>query len=560
MSDSAEFDLVNEPWIPALESSGRTTEFSLLELFERASEVRSIAGEIPTQDIALLRLAGVVLHRALEPYAPATHDGVAEVVSILAAQWDEVVLPAVRSYLVAHQERFDLFHPEMPFFQVAGMSTAKGEFSELTKLIADMPAGDPYLSARSARNVERISAAEAARWLVHLQAFDASGIKTGVVGHPRAKGGKVYPEGTGWAGQLGIIHLVGPTLKETLLLNLWAVLLTDDARERDLPPWERQPQDLEPSPDLLARPSGPVDLFTWQPRRVLLRGDPQGVTGVLVTYGDRFIIQERQDIVHLEPMTLWRFSKPQTAKYKTPIQMTRKHQPGVALWRGIASVLPASNPSGKDSPDALSTLVDHAGALVRARSPLLRDGVVRYRAVGVEYGSNESVIDDLIEDSLDLPAILLDPAADELRTTARDAVESAKQGAHALADLARGLARASGAGPEQVTGPGDRAHERAYSSLDQPYRGWLRESLARAGSPAAAATEWDRTAWRVIDRLGEELAAAVADKAWSGFSASGRRDDVGAVYERFRRQLRRAFPRSSATVQDDQTDPNKEER
>lgn len=555
MPECREYNLVSEPWIRVLDESGAARTMSLLRLFEEAGDIRVIAGEVPTQDVAILRLCLAILHRALEPYAPSLVDDIPDVVEGFDACWDTGALPAIRDYLRAHEERFDIFHPQAPFFQTVGLRTAKGEVSELAKIIADMPAGRPYLTMRSACAASQISAAEAARWLVHAQAYDPSGIKTGVVGHPRAKSGKAYPEGPAWTGQLGLVHLVGDSVKRTLLLNLWAALLSDDERGLDLPPWERPPQTVEYSEDLNERPAGPVDLYTWQPRRILLQGSSEGVTGVLVTYGDRFILQDRQDVVKREPMSLWRYSEPQSAKYKRPIQMTKKHRPGVALWRGLGSVLPSSAAVSDKPQAAPCLLVNHAAEL--RSSSLLRGGIVRYRAVGMDYGSNESVIDEIVEDSLDLPSLVLDPAQSGLRRIALDAVTTATAGVVALARLARGLARASGASGDATAGPGDRAFESGFAALDEPYRRWLRDSLVAAvDEPLAAERHWHVIARRILSDLGQSMVATVPDKAWVGYDANGKRDDVGAVYQRFRRDLGRAFPRARVPVLADQGAPN----
>lgn len=541
MTERGAFSLADEPWIAVLGNDGRSREVSLRQLFVEAPDLRTIAGELPTQDVAILRLCLAILHRALQDEAPDTVDDIAEVLEDLDSSWSAVVVPAVMAYLDRYVERFDLFDPVHPFFQVAGMRSAKGDVSELSKLIADMPAGRPFLTSRSATAAARVSAAEAARWLVHLQAYDTSGIKTGVVGHPRASGGKVYPEGVAWTGQLGLVHLVGPTLQQTLLLNLWATYLPEEERERDVPPWERPPQDLEPSADLLDRPAGPVDLYTWQPRRVLLERTGDDVTGVLITYGDRFLIQERQRLITFEPMTMWRYSKPQTSKYGHPIQMPRTHQPNVALWRGLATIVPRDSQRGAEDA-ATCGLVEHAARVSRTR--LAPGSVVRYRAVGVEYGPQSSVVSEVIEDSLDLPATVLDPADRERRATAIAAVESAREGVRALGTLARSLARAAGAGIEEVDGPMGRAQDLGYSALDQPYRLWLRTSLADASDMTLAERDWHRTAWRVLAQLGEELVTTSPAKAWRGFGAAGRREDVGLAYQRFRRSLGQVFPRA----------------
>lgn len=543
MRDDHSFNLLDEPWITVLDSDGRSTDVSLLDLVRQARTIRAIGGEIVTQDFALLRLLLAIVTRALDGDAPREARDVAETTEVILEQWEEEFAPLVTGYLERHRNRFDLFDPAQPFFQVAGMHTAKGEVSPPGKIIADVPAGLPFLTMRSARSTRSISAAEAARWLVHTQAFDPSGIKTGVVGHPRAKGGRVYPEGVAWTGQLGGLHLIGESLLHTLLLNLWAVLPNRADRAVDLPPWEREPAGLGPAPDLPARPAGPVDLYTWQPRRVLLRGDRNGVTGVLVTYGDTFVIQQRQHTVNIEPMSLWRYSDPQTRKYHESIQMPRAHQPNVSLWRGLAAVVPRGQRQRDEKSAAITQLVEHAARL--RRSSLLPHGLVRYRAIGVVYGSNNSVIDEVIEDSLDLPAIALDPDARELRQVALSAVNATKAGVAALAKLARQLAAAAGAGTDERQGPGDRAYENAYAALDAPYRTWLRTTLADAADePLLAEATWHAEARRILDQLGHDLVSQAPEKAWLGFGQTERRDDVGAVYQRFRRNLGTAFPRA----------------
>ncbi|HLR96550.1 MAG TPA: type I-E CRISPR-associated protein Cse1/CasA [Jiangellaceae bacterium] len=544
------FNLLDEPWIPVLDAEGAVRELSLTGVFSEATAVRSIGGDISTQSFALLRLCLAVLHRALADLTPVSADEVPGTVETLASNWETQVVPHVLDYLHRHRVRFDLFDPTRPFFQTPGLRTAKGDYSDLAKIVVDVPNGAPYLTMRSARSLRAISPAESARWLVHAQAYDTSGIKTGVVGHPRAKGGKVYPQGVAWTGQLGGLHLLGESLLRTLMLNLWAALPEDDdALAADLPPWERpvpSVEDLLPVEDALdaSRPAGPVDVYTWQPRQILLRGDRDGVTGVLITYADRFVLQERQHLIHREPMTLWRFSKPQTTRYKRPIQMTRKHQPGTALWRGLANIIPSDDQD--EETGARSLIVEHAAAL--RGSPLLDGGLVHLRAIGVEYGSQESVVDEIVEDSLDLPASVLDPAERTLRKVALDAVEAAYQSVGALRFLASNVAAAAGASGVSLEGPRDQARDAGYAALDPLYRAWLRTSLLEHESePSLATSEWHATAWRAVRALGEEIVANAPDKAWKGFGASSARIDVGRADVIFRTALAKAFPLAFST-------------
>ena len=63
-----EFCLLYEPWIRVMKMDGETIEVSLLDVFRYAPELLRLAGELPTQDIAMLRLLLAVLHSVFERY------------------------------------------------------------------------------------------------------------------------------------------------------------------------------------------------------------------------------------------------------------------------------------------------------------------------------------------------------------------------------------------------------------------------------------------------------------------------------------------------------------
>jgi CRISPR system Cascade subunit CasA len=210
--ETPSFDLVDQPWLVATRADGSVGELSLREVFAQAHQLTSLLGDVPTQVFAITRVLLAILHRAVDGPRDLDH---------WATLWDADRLPAdqIERYLERWQERFDLLHPRTPFLQVADLQTAKGEVSELNKLVADIPNGHPFFCMRLDRDLS-LSFAEAARWVVHCQAFDPSGIKSGAVGDPRVKGGKGYPIGTSWAGYLGGVLPQGTTLRDTLLLNL----------------------------------------------------------------------------------------------------------------------------------------------------------------------------------------------------------------------------------------------------------------------------------------------------------------------------------------------------
>lgn len=51
----ASFNLLNEPWIRCVYIDGTVRLVSLRQLFKDASKIRSIAGDIPQQDMPLLQ-------------------------------------------------------------------------------------------------------------------------------------------------------------------------------------------------------------------------------------------------------------------------------------------------------------------------------------------------------------------------------------------------------------------------------------------------------------------------------------------------------------------------
>lgn len=57
-----EFNLLREPWIRVMTDDCGIEEISLIEALTRAHEFRALAGELPTQDYAILRLLLAVLH------------------------------------------------------------------------------------------------------------------------------------------------------------------------------------------------------------------------------------------------------------------------------------------------------------------------------------------------------------------------------------------------------------------------------------------------------------------------------------------------------------------
>jgi CRISPR system Cascade subunit CasA len=485
-SDTPAFNLLDEPWVKVRLMSGDVAELSLLEVFDSAVEIRTLAGEIPTQDIAILRLLEAVILGATKPDRPRSDD---ESVDLWESWWRAGSLPVaeIHSYLNSYRERFYLLHAEAPFMQVAGLHTASGNASGLVKLIADVPDGHQYFTTRSGREIESLSLAEAARWLVHCHAFDSAGIKTGAVGDSRVKGGKGYSIGyPAFAGNLGIVIAEGADLFETMMLNLPLLL---SGRPPDLPIWERAPLTAAASKDH-PLPVGPADAFTWPSRRVVLHESGGRVVNVQISNGD---LLGPQNQASNEPMAAWRHSANQTKKAGKDVVMPVLHSPERRIWQGLAGLLITAEGGSSRAP-----VLDWLAAL-RNEEALASATSIQLRTVGIEYGPQASSIAGVVDDSIE--ACVLALTDEVLVRSAVDAAARASHGVVALVNLASNLAQASGG---ESARPRERTFELGYSLLDGPFREWL----ARLDDPLTSAErveEWGGIARRILRDAGSRL-------------------------------------------------------
>lgn len=111
MTEGLRFNLIDEPWIDVLDVNGNKSTVSIREALSASGQIRRIAGELPTQDVAIVRLLLAILYRALPV------DGDDEVVrETWAHWWKDHAFPSevVSEYLDEYRGRFELFDPATP--------------------------------------------------------------------------------------------------------------------------------------------------------------------------------------------------------------------------------------------------------------------------------------------------------------------------------------------------------------------------------------------------------------------------------------------------------------
>ena len=541
-----EYNLLDEPWIPVRLLDGTIADVGLLELLRRTTDIADLACELPTQSIAIQRLLLAVAYRVATPLD--AHDW--------ARQWDEgAPTEQMIEYLEQWRDRFYLFGGRFPFMQVADLRTEKDEEKTLDAVVACVPKEEKRLfSTRQGSGVAQLSPSDAARWLVHAQAYDPSGIRSGAIGDSRVKGGRGYPIGPAWCGHLGLVWLKGKDLDETLVLNL---IPADAAELRGVESstewgtcsWEDpEPESAVRGDYSLLNPSGtPRDisiprLLTWHSRRVRLVGDSTGVRGVVLAQGDKLSPQEMR---LYEPQSLWRYSTEQSKKCKQDVYMPRKFKPERALWRNLPGTLPT--PTMIEGADKQLKRRFLPSATLSFHYQLENDSVVttypklvRIQAVGVVYRSEETEIEDVYSDELALPVAAIRAERHALAVVIDQQVRLTEDVAGAVGTLAANLALAAGEGGKG-DGARDRAKERFFAVVDDPFRAWLAQVDGNEDARDVG-QGWEDSLRRYALAIQNERVACASSSAIVGRYIGKEYLNVGIAENYFRAALNKRLP------------------
>lgn len=541
--DKCSFNLLDEPWVQVEMLDGAIGEVGLHELFDRASSIRRIVGELPQMEFVTLRLCEAILYRAFS--LPGMTEK--ELKALWVELWNEGAFPKeiVLAYLESVHAGFDLFG-DHPFYQVDGLEYSDADPAPINVLMPDVPKADKTLfTMRSLRHSDTLRFDEAARYLLVAQAYDSAGIKSPVVGNTSINKGRVYPPkglpGVGWCGSLGGVFLEGETLYQTLLLNF---VLYDDSNAPqglvgipgDVAPWERD----DITPDMkVCEPAGPVQMLTWQSRRLRLSVDEgcRCVDGIVLCYGDAAKPIDKQSV---EMMTPWRKSEVQQKKWSLPYVpwMPRKHDPSRSLWRGLASIVSVNALESGGVEDLRPGVVRWAEGLRAKNDGVLEDSYpLTLCAQGMEYGTQDSVFADSVDDSLALNLLMLRHDGEALANTL-DVISRADEAVSALVRFVQGVQVSQGdrrrynkLGDASAGAVKRDVRERAYSELDGLFRNRI-AGFGPSDDALAYCSGWMQDISRILTEISEDY---LSESEISHFA--GGEWGVGRLMNVFRAQL-----------------------
>ncbi len=517
-----DFNLLDEPWIRVIDGDCNVHEVSLVGLFEQAHNYKDLCGELPTQDFAMLRLLLAVLHTVFSRYdedgderPPEDSDEALERWKVL---WENGRFPAevITEYLESQRENFYLFHPERPFYQCehakAGTeysaSKLNGNLSESSnklRLFADI----------SGKAKEEMSFAEAARWLLYVNAYDDTSAKPSR--ESKERGVKLPSVGVGWLGKLGIIFVTGDNLFETLMLNLIMGNENRELLEKEIPVWERE-KIADGERTQISFPNNFSELYTLQSRRLYLKKNDKKVTGYFLLGGDFFDREQKPGAGWMEPMTVWR----NPDNKKTDVYIPQRHDASKQFWRECPAAVLGDEKN------------QQPGIIVWIKNLEERGWIKNYdlnvRIVSVQYGDKDFFVTNVFSDSLQMHASLLSDMNVSWRNMVLDSIEFCDSIAKKVWSLAKDVNLACGGSNSTKESKGTSAffaeNVKAdfYNRIDGPFRRWLYGLNPEPGRDDILyhkKEEWRHECVWAARKLGNEIirqagAAAIFGKTKSG--------------------------------------------
>ena len=437
------FNLLDEPWLPVSFPDGRVRDVGLLELFQQAAQVSSLAETSPPSMVALHRLLLAITHRALTHTHGSWKDRDR-------AHWYREGLPreALRHYLENWRERFWLFHPEHPFMQVAALATGEETRDKLkpwTQISLGSSNGNtPVVFDHSVDHAPKaIPESSAIRRLIGFLQFTPGGLVKAIRDSDKA----------GPLANTAAVLPLGDTLNETLCLGLHPA---SSSPAEDLPVWERPASVLD---DLQADPTlatGSNDRYTRLSRAVqFLPEEHGGIRWIRFAAG----IALRDDVRAPDPMASYR------AGSNTLVRLSFRE--GRAFWRDLSALLPDAEGKAAQPAAILGWAANLKVLLgdVQSHQPILVAGMasdqaklLRWRSEQValptqflidpsrsnhlreEVRRAESVYEELRRLAVGMYAdIMPDSKSKDTRTRARSSLDAGAAAATFFSEAERGL-------------------------------------------------------------------------------------------------------------------------
>lgn len=360
-----QFNLVTDPWINVLElESGVQKTVSLIELFQHAHQYRQLAGDMKTQDLAVMRLLLAILHSVYSrfdangiPYSWLSVDLKTFKVELLVDDFDYdsddllktwkvlsdngAFTDIVDRYLYQYQSKFNFFG-DTPFFQVTAdeydqlvpmtkqIATGTGTVAvkQINRHVSESGNTPAVFSPKTTNYKNQVSIPEFIRWIISYQSY------TGVTDKTKVKATEKFSNSAGWLYRLNPVFAKGKTLFETLMLNLVLISDSDEDYQNQKPVWEYDNAiDYVKERRQMQAPTNLAFLYTVWSR--VLHIEWRNEQPTIFSAGLPMFSNTN---CFLEPMTVWKIDKNSGEESFKPAVKGIKSL-GIAMWRNFGSYI-----------------------------------------------------------------------------------------------------------------------------------------------------------------------------------------------------------------------------
>ncbi|MDO4466872.1 MAG: type I-E CRISPR-associated protein Cse1/CasA [Bacillota bacterium] len=533
-----EYNLIEERWIKVTKQDGTTSEESLYEVLVHAHEYRSLGGEMAAQDMAILRCLIALMHTVICRMDCDGKDSFVQTKEDCIERWKEVWKKgcfsevSLQRYFEQWHDRFWLFHPERPFYQVPqavngtenGVNKLNGEVSESNNKIR-------LFSHISGIAKEQMGYPESARWLLFLNGFDDCAAKQ------KDKSEGKRGSSVGWLGKLGLIYSIGNNLFETILLNMPMVTGQDeDVWSADIPTWELETVRSKER-ETIIMPDNLAALYTLQSRRIFLKRTDSYVTGYGLLGGDFFDDKN----TFKEPMTMWK--KIEDKKTKESYFRPYLHERNRHIWRDFSALAIENESSVR--PGIVKWIDYLSDERVIPRKRLLTFGVVCVRHDSSQSGS----ITDSFADDVLFHADLLSEAGKNWQKSIEKQLKHIRNSIEKVDNFVKSLRRAGGQNENGDDSAIEEARIIVYQEIDPYFRKWLLQldSDQEAEERDKLALQLEEQIRACFLRIGESLIDQVGEAAFIGRMVEVKKKKFNysapQAYLRFKKGIYEIYPK-----------------
>lgn len=548
------FNLIDEPWISVVtDYKGTTKLVGLKEFFQNAHTYIALAGDMPTQDFAVMRFLLAILHTVFSRYD--AHGEVYEMIEVndrmqqvekvyeedeeeyedaLMETWRDLWTAEkcpdiVVQYLETWHDRFYLFDEKYPFYQVTekeidASRMSKSEPSKIlgkniNRLISESGNKMALFSPKFDRenNKEILAYDEVARWLITFQSY--TGLSDKVI-----FGKEKYKASKGWLFDLGGVYLSSDHLYKTLILNLVLVNTSNGGYNANIerPSWEYSPSEWIDRSMHSSIIDNIAELYTVWSRAIHINASEPDEPFAMGIVKLPEILHENN---YLEPMTVWRYNKTGDSKGKyTP----RKHQLNKSLWRsfGLITKTEAADEGNQNMPKRRPGIIDWLNHIDR----YIPHEFVHINAISMEDDGNATswVPTNEIMDSLCMEGAIINDVADQgWVVRINDTIDRTKD---VVDKTYRGFLNDVKKIRNIESGDFTSKHiETMYFELDKPFRDWI------------AGIDYQDDKDKKIERWNAKLKKLVITQAKKIVEDAGPRDFTGIIENDSVRNIATAF-------------------